>query len=118
MKHILFLVGTILANHGALQSCFSCKAKSEDKYFCKWGGLLGNGMVACCDAESVGDAYCTPGLNNKCSPKYSEVQESFYDYCPGAFNTTVCGDYSKSANLNKQTFKFGGVFNKDGMDSI
>ena len=109
MKPLLsIIVSTVAAQHGAPETCYTC-AESEDSYFCQWGGLLGNGLVACCDSNSVGDAFCTEGLGNLCSPTKKQSGNDFYDYCPGAFNADICGPSTLTATPTKTSFKLTDV---------
>jgi hypothetical protein len=41
MKHLISIViSAVAAQHGALETCFTCVDKGEDSYFCNWGGYL------------------------------------------------------------------------------
>jgi hypothetical protein len=66
--------------------------------------------VACCNSKSKGDPYCTESLGNTCSPTFKAGGISYYDYCPGTFNETICGPAQLTAMPDAKTFAMGSNF--------
>lgn len=91
------IIQMVTGYHGDLTTCYGC-SDTPANYMCNWGGQLPNPWhVVCCTPQNP-SIFCKPSEKNKCSPSFSQAQQSYFMHCPKV-NNTMCGSPSKDMKI-------------------